>query len=354
MKKNIFFAILLLFAINIQAQTEVSAYAPGANAEGVTYYLPQTVLDVTITVSHISHIPGEFSKYADRYLRLSNVIDKEDSFWEITSIDVEEVGLPDVNKVYTVKLTNSSTAANIQLTNDGILQAINTVVPAVHKEKNTVEQQQPKLNPKNYLTEEILTASSTAKMAELTAKEIYSIRESKNAIIRGQAENMPQDGESLRIVLRGLEEQENALLQLFTGSIDTTTHIYTLRITPTKEDVNSQILFRFSRKFGVLNADDLAGAPIYYSIKDLKTVLPPVESKKKSSTKANGIFYCVPGKAFVTIFNNRETYFEENLSMAQLGNVELLSSQLFNKNKTTKVIFNSATGAVSQIQKEEE
>ena len=42
---------------------------------------------------------------------------------------------------------------------------------------------QKKANPREFLTEEILMASSTAKMAELVAKEIYNIRESKNAFI---------------------------------------------------------------------------------------------------------------------------------------------------------------------------
>ena len=69
-----------------------------------------------------------------------------------------------------------------------------------------------------YMTEEMLMTSSKAKLAELVAKEIYNIRESKNLIIRGQNEHMPKDAESLRIILAGLEEQEVALSQLFVGT----------------------------------------------------------------------------------------------------------------------------------------
>lgn len=47
------------------------------------------------------------------------------------------------------------------------------------------------------MTEEILIAGSTAKMAELVAKEIYNIRESKNSLTRGQADYMPKDGAAL-------------------------------------------------------------------------------------------------------------------------------------------------------------
>ena len=71
----------------------------------------------------------------------------------------------------------------------------------------TIVPAQKKVNPKDFLTEEILMASSTAKMAELVAKEIYNIRESKNALVRGQADNMPKDGAQLKLMLDNLEEQ---------------------------------------------------------------------------------------------------------------------------------------------------
>lgn len=45
-------------------------------------------------------------------------------------------------------------------------------------------------------------------MAELTAREIYNIRDSKNTILRGQAETMPKDGASLQLVIDQLNKQE--------------------------------------------------------------------------------------------------------------------------------------------------
>ena len=58
-------------------------------------------------------------------------------------------------------------------------------------------------------------ASSRAKMAELVAKEIYNIRESKNALLRGEADNMPQDGAQLKIMLDNLNLQERAMTEMF-------------------------------------------------------------------------------------------------------------------------------------------
>ena len=77
---------------------------------------------------------------------------------------------------------------------------------------------QRKANPRDFLTEEILMASSTAKMAELVAKEIYNIRESKNALLRGQADNMPSDGAQLKIMLDNLNLQEEAMTEMFSES----------------------------------------------------------------------------------------------------------------------------------------
>ena len=47
------------------------------------------------------------------------------------------------------------------------------------------------------------------------AKEIYNIRESKNALLRGQADNMPSDGAQLKIMLDNLNAQEEAMTQMF-------------------------------------------------------------------------------------------------------------------------------------------
>lgn len=351
MKKNMLALLLLLACAPLQAQ-EVSTYTPGVNAEGVTYCLPRTVLDVTVKVRHVTETTGDFGKYASRYLRLNNVIEKDDQYNEIKDVTVQVTGLPDPAKVYTLKLDAKSPASNLQLTEEGIIKAINTTVAPVSKERETVAPQAARIDPKSYLTEEILSSGSKAKMAELTAKEIYAIRESRNAIMRGQADNMPKDGTSLKIVLDGLDKQEKALVSLFTGRKDTTEAVYTLRITPSDEGETAQtVLFRFSRKLGLLSATDLGGAPVYYSIKDQKTVARP-DGKKKSKAP-EGIVCNIPGKASVSIFTSKESLYEETLPLTQLGNVESLSSQLFGKKNNSTVIFDTATGAVLEISKKE-
>ena len=143
-------------------------------------------------------------------------------------------------------MTYKPVAPFIVLTNDGIIKSINVPYSTNNTSSASASSSSSsrKINPRDFLTEEILTANSTAKMAELVAKEIYSIRESKNALIRGQADFMPQDGQQLRLMLESLEDQEKALIEMFAGHYEVDSTPYIMRINPDKE-LNNRVAFRF-------------------------------------------------------------------------------------------------------------
>ncbi|MBR5814081.1 MAG: DUF4831 family protein, partial [Bacteroidaceae bacterium] len=210
------------------------------------------------------------------------------------------------------------------------------------------------LDASTYMTEEMLQATSTAKMAELTAKEIYAIRESKLAITRGQAENMPNDGQAMQLVLSELDKQEHALMELFIGHTDTLRQEISITIKPTENcDTAKAVLLRFSRKLGFVEKDNLAGEPIYYSLRDLKSVkLPTAEELAKAKPiKKEGICYNIPGKAEFKVYTRARELAKAELTIAQLGTTEVLSKALFNKSNTTKVLFDTTTGGIISIEK---
>lgn len=333
------------------AQTDVNTFLSGT-AEGVTYSLPATTIDITVDAMCITNKPGEFHRYAERYLRLNNVISSEEKYWEIENINVQLTGKPDAEKMFTVKLNNSS-ASNLHLTGDGIIESINTEPRTAPATKKVTAEKDKRTDARQYLTEEILQATSTAKMAELVAKEIYAIRESKIAITRGQADNMPKDGMAMQIVLNELDKQEKALMELFTGVTDTTRVSRTVHFTPTTQsDTTKAVMFRFSRKLGLVDNANLAGAPVYYDFENLHSVyIPTAEEIKKKEIKKEGICYNVPGKATLKIYTSGKVLYNDELPIAQLGTTEVLSKSLFNKNAATKVIFDSATGGIISIEK---
>lgn len=341
-------ALTLLVSIAGGAQTNVAPYTPGQNEDGVTYFLPQTALQITVETEKTTFTPGDFCRYAEKYLRLNGVASQPEERWEIKKITVTPVGQPDKDKVFTIAFKDKTIAPLIELTPDGILKAINTRSPQPAEDKAMQPVvQAPMVNPRDYLTEEILMAGSTAKMAELTAKEIYNIRESKNSLTRGQADYMPGDGAALKLMIESLNKQEQALLQLFTGVTVKQSRTFNLSLQPTG-DMDKEILFRFSQKLGVVKVNDLAGEPVYVTLKGQKNIpAPTVEEKNKK--KLEGVVYNVPGKASLTISQGNRNFYEGELPFAQFGNSEVLSRKLFDKKATTQVIFDPTTGGILKI-----
>jgi len=344
-----FFIFHSFFFIFLLASAQMSEFRPGVVADGVNYALPRTGIRADIAAQKVVYTPGEFARYAERYLHVQNVSTEPSTTWTVLSMNVYQYGEPDTLKYYTVKLKDKSIAPMAQLTENGLIAAINTQVsvPRYTLPRRTTTSH--RLDSKKYFTAEILAAASTAKMAELTAQEIFDIRESKNAIRRGQVESMPKDGASLKIVLDELDQQENALMQLFVGYRDTTTLSETYSVVP-EADLEQDVLFRFSAKLGFVDADDLSGEPYYISIRDQHTVPLPTEAEAKKR-KINGIVYNMPSIASVRIFTNSATLYDQDLPFGQFGTIDVLSATLFGKDATTQVTFNPATGALVNISK---
>ena len=199
MRKGIIAALAALACLGVRAQ-DISPYMPG-EGEGIMYFLPKTELEVNVTATKVTYTPGDFCRYAARYLRTEGVSVQPEVYWEIKRVDVRSAGVPDSTKAYIMKLKDKDVASNIELTANGIVKAINTTAPKREETGSPkLEKPQKHEDPRRYMTEEMLMAASTAKMAELVAREIYNIRESKNLILRGQADAMPNDGDAMKLV----------------------------------------------------------------------------------------------------------------------------------------------------------
>ena len=353
MKRVALLLVSLLYLTIGMAQTEVNRFVPGTTVDGVNYFMPQTAFRITVVAEKKVTMPGELNKYAFRYLRMQDVVQEGSTEWSIKSITMEPYGVPDRSKAYNVKLKPKTAAPLVSLTHDGILLAINT--DAEETTLPPLPQGTPAetpLNPKQYMSQEILSAGSTAKMAELCAQEIYDIRESRNALIRGEADNTPKDGEQLRLMLDQLDTQARALEQLFSGYTQTSTEVFSLNYIPTSE-TTKDILFRFSQLSGVVDKDDLSGQPVYISISNmgnLPTKQENPETDKKKMKMEQGIYYNVPAREAVKIFDVDQTLLQAECSMGQFGYTEILSNLLFDKKTTTKVTFHQETGGIKKLE----
>ena len=243
----------------------------------------------------------------------------------------------------------------LHVSDNGVLLSVN-MDPAPNKEEPlfTPARKPAPLNPRDYMSEDILAAGSKAKMAQLCAEEIYTIRTSRNDLTRGTAETMPKDGEQLKLMLASLSTQEKALRQLFEGvtEVDTTEHVVTVMADmPT----TGQLAFRFSETFGMTAADDFSGSPYYISVADLHQTPEDTRTEKEKIIQKDdpGLFINVPGKAHVVLFNANKTVKEMDVFYPQFGRVEALSASLFNKKVSTSYQLNQATGTTMHLNVQE-
>ncbi len=355
MKHTLSIAILSLSALSFaSAQTSTSMYQPGVTPEGAVYFLPQTAVGITVLIEKEVYTPGDFAPYSERFLRLNGVSTEGSTTYRIISVKQRAVGVRDTTKAYNVKFNNKTSAINLELSDDGVLLSINAqpqkpvVTPPF-----TPAPKKKTVNPRQYMNEEILAAGSTAKMAQLTAQEIYDLRDSRSQLIKGQADFMPKDGEQMKLMLSQIEQQDKALTSLFAGTTvcDTTEH--TFIIIP-GDELQRQVVFRFSKRFGLVDADDMSGAPYTISIQNT-TQLPAIDEERafKKKKAEDGLYYNVPGKMLSTIYNGNNPVSQEEFPAAQFGYVELLSGDLFNKHYDTHLWMNPVTGGIERLEAEQ-
>ncbi len=206
------------------------------------------------------------------------------------------------------------------------------------------------LNPRNYMTEEILYAGSQAKQAQLIAAEIYDIRENRDLIAKGQADFNPTDGTQLLLMLQRLDEAEKGLMSLFAGTSSAERHTFIIDFTPEATCLDYP-LFRFSRHLGLVDIDDLAGELYTLTLRNETTLAgaPGNVPVPKAKKELADLRYRIPGRGRILLNTPESCVLEMTTPIAQFGRTEHLGSELFNKKFTTKVQLNSTTGNIERI-----
>ena len=306
--KNIIIIASLLLGMPLMAQTKVvKKNAVKANNFGITYSLPKTSLVVDAEVTKVTCKAGPYYQYAEKYLGVKDAVTEDKVYFDLGKISLINRGLPDADNTYIVEFKQGTVAPYAYLTEDGLLCSINAEYTPVESELDAVKKNkgpQQKVTDTSVFSEELLMAGSTAKQAEVAAKQIYRIRESRLNILTGEADNLPPDGEAMKLVIQQLEEQEKALTNLFTGILTKETEHYEVSIIP---------------------HDNLD--------KSLK-----------------GIVYNVPGKASIEILMNKKTLYKGEAQITQFGTREGLAPVMFEDKKApVKVLFYPETGAIKQI-----
>lgn len=351
MKHGILTTLILGMALLATAQDVVQLRPEKFNDYALNYYLPNTVTEIEFVASKTTRKAGEYYQYARKYLGISDVITEDSETWHLESATITSRGEANTDERYQLTFKAGQTPY-IFVSEEHTILSVNTA-PDTNITTTATAANQDVINDidsSKALSSDILMSGSIAKMAEMAAKQIYRIRESRMDILTGDADNMPADGESLRIVIEQLEQQEQALTALFEGTISVEYVTQKMVYTPT-DNVENQVILRFSEHLGFVDASDLCGAPIYLSVDVTERGEYPLDNKGVVKKVPKGaLAYNIPGKIDISLHFDSKTLAREELSVAQLGVVFGLDPALLSRKKErTYVVFDPTTGGITQI-----
>ncbi|MDH6355961.1 hypothetical protein M2132_002312 [Dysgonomonas sp. PH5-45] len=355
--KYLWSILLTPFAfLPLSAQNTVKMSAVKGNNFGVAYSLPKSAISITANYTKTTRKAGEFYQYAERFLNISNPITKNEVVYTLNDVGADVVGIPDKENSYLVEFKSNSVAPFVTLTQDGVICAINAEYLFEAAPKPKAEAQKPDAlpNPKSLLSEEILRAGSTSKQAELIAKQIYLLRETRTNILTGEADNMPPDGNAYKLVMEQLDKQEKALTSMFAGTEETESGSKTFSVVPDEANIDRRIIFRFSSKLGIVAEDNLAGSPVYLTLTNQspqeEVFLSEKDQKTLDKKFSAGIIYNVPSKGNLKIEYNNKTLVQKVCDIVQFGIQEVLAPKELDSGKQPiKITFYPELGAIKEI-----
>lgn len=350
-------AAACLACLGAAAQSTTKLSAAKANDYGIVYSLPVTVLDITFETEYAELRPGEFCNYANLHLNIEGAITAPSRKAGVKSVTIATRGVPDPESEWLVQL-KAGQPMYVVLDGAGIPLAINAedvaapagpALPVAQKAQPT-----PLETPAaaQAATQDMIAATSLSKRAQLAAERVFELRQNRNDLISGQADNTPPDGQSMQLALDNLTAQEAALVAMFAGTTKTWTAVNTVSFTPSAEgEAQGVVIARLSPIDGIVGADDLSGEPIYLSINVVeKGVIPAGEKGEAKPFPKNGVAYTIPGTAQVAITFRGKTIASQTVELAQLGVPYGLDPKIFVEKKAPAfLIFNPATGGISTL-----
>lgn len=336
----------------IVAQSTQKFTAAKHNEYGIVYSLPITYIKVIAQAECTVSKAGPFYNYARKYLGNVNVVMADAVEWTLKSVDAYSFGVADPEDSYLMQFKTGS-SAYLVLSANGLPLAINTeavedIIP-VHER---VAAPASRLDDNSFapsLPVELLAAESTAKRAEMAAQMIYQIRESRTAYVTGDVDQMP-DGAALKLILERLDEQEQDLIALFCGTRVRSTAVKEFEYLP-EEEIEGDVIFRLSATEGLVDSDNLSGAPVKLSLTiETEGELPVDDKGVEKKIPKGAVMYNIPGSALVAISYEGKELCRKRFDVSQFGIDFGLDPDIFtDKRRPAFVIFYPETGGIREL-----
>lgn len=368
MKRSGFIKTALLISFSLflyPALCQVVSYPVTYNSidrssEGIIYALPAHSIKVKVTVTKSEKFKGKYSDHATKLLGITEIINKDNTTYEITDVQVSTFSDIDTSQVYyaqfPAKLADDQTLM-INLTEKGILSGFISVKEDEKEIKAHNLNGQPfrdLLKPvliekvdtiirrvsidTTIIEEKVLKRSISEKSNEQQAREIadliYRIEDSKFSLITGYQE-VNYSKETIQYMLTQLNKMEKEYLAYFKGSelLTQEEYIYTYTPAPTTE-ATMFTLFRFSTSEGISDKDTRTGEPVYVSINapnKLANARKFENERMQAKRKAKGIYYRIPESTHITIQIGNRVLATHQANISQLGILTFLPSSNLSK-----------------------
>lgn len=367
-KGIIIIGIVMMFSCKPASETRVIKLEnAGHISDGIIYALPRTNLNFTITTKRTDIYPGPYHEYAEKYLGIENVPDKETSFWQITDIVINSYKDIDSEQFYMLQPNGKLNFDFNKLIENEVILPINKPIKtqfenefySINNAENGIVFKD--LSVSKYVGEEEITyykrvqrdslyakvpvvkTQSVYKSFEDKAKEaanfIFKIREKRVELLSGMADFYPE-GRSLEVALKEMDRLENEYLTLFVGKQFKSNYEANFEFVPTNSELNQPyILFRFSEERGVLQANDLRGRPIIVEIqktnqtKNLQFLIDDQINREGLEFK-NKLYYRIPELTLVEIFDGNKLLAKRKVNVEQYGITVSLPAEFLMNDET--------------------
>jgi hypothetical protein len=314
---------------------------------GYVYALPQTTFKVTVDVVKINTIRGPYYRFAEKYLSIRDVPERNSTSWSIEKINLEIVEEPDPGQIFLVRQVSGQQDLSglIKLSQQGLVYDYNVGRYLQGKDYAATPAEEPRgpyftdLSPKPTIVMSIDTSYKSIRIdsifrkvpvtkqqrivktidekAEEAARVIMRIRRRRIATLTGKGENdLSEAG------IRKLDELEREYMTLFIGRDIAEKQQITFYFTPAAGEMfEHEELFEFSESQGVITEHREDSEVISLTVTRTNNAggMADLGTGNRMAVQTNAIYYRVPDQAEVSISKGEDMLMKERFLVSQYG-----------------------------------
>lgn len=314
------------------------------------YALPQTAFQIDVVVTQNREVKGIYSDYASKLLGLNNIVSQNRTTYELKSVSVTPVTLPDEDYVYAVELSsaqiknhflNTIYEKQIAVAKEAACPShdfVTTPIPDffryysdlayTEKENNYTETQIVDGVVRQVPASRVQKVTKTSEQkAQEAADMIDKIRKDRYALLAGEQEVAYQP-EALNKMIEELNELEKNYLGLFAGFTVSDEVHYQVFVTPGQ--VNITPAFSFTPAGGFSTATQTPSETYYLAVAPQYDLAPVVafvgeRAKGKKYVEPSGYRIRRPVPCDVTLNHSHDVvYSVGTCGIYQFGKIESL------------------------------